>query len=652
MATSNRVVWPVVAVAAAGVVGAAWFVVVPVFSGDEPQTFDDTHSISEIQGEGSSSPLEGETVTTSGVVTAVYPYGGFDGYYIQTPGSGGDTDLADRTASDAVFVYSPSTAQDIEIDDYVQVTGDVVQYHGLTEIVVDEPGLAVSDEPAEAVKAVPFELPAAEERRHAFQSMLVRPTDGYVVSDIFGLGGWGDNAFGSIGLGYGGPLVQETDVARPGTAEYDAAVADNQERAVTLDDGRSHRTAPDQHVPYLTLSTPVRTGTELTFVDDVIFDYRFEQWNFQPRRPVNGEASDVVLFDQGNTREYSAVPADVGGDVVIASFNVLNYFTTLGIHIDGCTPYTDRDGNPLTVRGGCLARGAWDEANLAHQEAKIVTAINALGADVVALQEIENSARFGQDPDVAVAALVDALNVDEPGTWAYVATPARMPAVSSQDVIRNAFIYRDDTIEPVGDSVVLVDDPAFHNAREPLAQQFTVTATGYSFIGIVNHFKSKGGDCPPATPQGCHNDDRVAQAHALTDFAGELAADTGVEDVFLIGDFNAYTREDPMEVFEAAGYTNLNSEFHGGASYVFDGRIGSLDHVLASAPVVEADLIRGVDVWDINSVESVLMEYSRRNYFASDLFEAGTVWRSSDHDPIIVGVGPPDGVQGPRSRTR
>jgi predicted extracellular nuclease len=634
-----RSAWPFAVVASAGLAGAVLFIVVPAITGTDTPAFEATHSIPEIQGEGISSPLEGETVTTSGVVTAVYPEGGFDGYYIQTPGSGGDTDMTERTASDAVFVYSPSTVNDVEIDDYVQVTGDVAEYYGLIEIVVDETGLTVSDQPAEAVKAVPFELPPTEHGRHAFQSMLVRPADRYVVSDTFGLGGWGDQAFGSIGLGFGGPLVQETDVARPGTAEYDAAVADNAARAVTLDDGRSVRTQPDHEVPYLTRSTPVRTGAELTFVDDVIFDYRFEQWNFQPRRPVSGEASDVVLFDKGDTREENAAPADVGGDVVIASFNVLNYFTTLGAHLEGCTAYTDRDGNPLTVRGGCLARGAWDEENLGHQEAKIVAAVNALGADVVALQEIENSARFGQDPDAALAALVDALNADDPGAWAYPRTPNRMPDVNDQDVIRNAFIYRTDTIEPVSESVVLVDDPAFHNAREPLAQEFTVTETGYSFIGIVNHFTSKGGDCPPDTLQGCHNHDRVAQAHALLDFADKLVADTGTGDVFLIGDFNAYSREDPMLVFEEAGYTNLNAEFHGEPSYVFDGKVGSLDHVLASASVVDADAVRGVDVWRINAVESVLMEYSRRNYFASELFEPATVWRASDHDPVIVGVG-------------
>jgi len=41
-------------------------------------------------------------------------------------------------------------------------------------------------------------------------------------------------------------------------------------------------------------------------------------------------------------------------------------------------------------------------------------------------------------------------------------------------------------------------------------------------------------------------------------------------------------------------------------------------------------------VWNINSVESVAYEYSRFNYNATS-FYAPTAFRSSDHDPLLVG---------------
>ena len=65
--------------------------------------------IAEVQGTSGSSPLQGLTVTTRGVVTAAYPSGGFFGFYIQTPGTGAaNIDLSTHTASDGVFVRQTS----------------------------------------------------------------------------------------------------------------------------------------------------------------------------------------------------------------------------------------------------------------------------------------------------------------------------------------------------------------------------------------------------------------------------------------------------------------------------------------------------------------------------------------------------------------
>ena len=51
-----------------------------------------------------------------------------------------------------------------------------------------------------------------------------------------------------------------------------------------------------------------------------------------------------------------------------------------------------------------------------------------------------------------------------------------------------------------------------------------------------------------------------------------------------MGDFNAYTREDPVETLREAGYTDLGSELDADRySYVFDGLSGSLDHAFATA---------------------------------------------------------------------
>ena len=73
---------------------------------------------------------------------------------------------------------------------------------------------------------------------------------------------------------------------------------------------------------------------------------------------------------------------------------MLNYFTTLGENVTGCSSFNDRTGDPVTVNScpGNGPRGAFEAEDLARQQVKIVEAINALDADVVGLLEIENSA--------------------------------------------------------------------------------------------------------------------------------------------------------------------------------------------------------------------------------------------------------------------
>ena len=162
----------------------------------------------------------------------------------------------------------------------------------------------------------------------------------------------------------------------------------------------------------------------------------------------------------------------MGGNLKIASFNVLNYFPTTGDQLAGCTFYKDRDGNPITVQGGCDARGAANAENLKRQQDKIVAAIAKSGADVVSLMEVENSAQFGKNRDDALAKLVDALNIATPGIWDYVRTPANAPPLADEDMIRTAFIFKKAAAEPVGESIIHNDTVAFASARKPLAQVF------------------------------------------------------------------------------------------------------------------------------------------------------------------------------------
>ncbi|MFC6342572.1 ExeM/NucH family extracellular endonuclease, partial [Nocardioides hankookensis] len=611
---------------------------------DDPDPTEAT--IAEIQGTGDASPLVGQAVTTEGVVTAAYPTGGFSGFYLETPGTP-DT----PGASDGVFVYGSAATAQVEIGDSVEVTGDVSEYQGTTEITgVGADDVAVLPESLGTVTplTVPWSDLDTPAEKESHEGELVAPQGDFTVTDNYDT-----NYYASFTLASGDtPLVQPTDVAdAQDTAAIAAISAENAAKAVTLDDGQSvnFNSAANKGtpLPWLSKTNPVRVGSAVSFHEPVILEYRNSLWNFQPTSPVTDSGADVATFT--NTR--TAAPEDVGGDIRLATFNVLNYFPTTGEEYvasgqGSCTYYDDRAGNHITdntcgTEASPGPRGAATEESLARQQAKIVSAINDLGASIVSLEEIENSVKLGQDRDAGVSTLVDALNTAAgAGTWAFAPSPAAadLPPTEEQDVIRTAFIYKPADVVLVGGSKVLTGSAAFADAREPLAQGFKATGAPDSdaFAVIVNHFKSKGSGVDDGTGQGNANPDRVAQAHALSDFADGFADDLGTDKIFLTGDFNSYTQEDPLQVLYGDGYVDLQTQFNGGeTTYNFDGLAGSLDHVLANS-AAEA-MVTGTDVWQINAEESIAFEYSRYNYNATDFYEPDP-YRASDHDPEVVGL--------------
>ena len=606
--------------------------------------------IAEIQGTGDTSPKAGDVVTTRGVVTAAYPSGGFNGFFIQTDGTGGGSD-ATPDASDAIFVFGSAATATVAIGDLVEVTGEVSEYFGSTQITAAD--AAAVTHPAETpigVTALATAYPTTAAGREAHEGELLAPTDNFTVTNTYST-----NQYAEIGLATGNkPLMVPTEVAdAQDTAAINAVKADNDARGVILDDGSSTNFLSSSNgganknipLPWLSKANPIRVGAAATLNAPVILDYRNNAWKFQPTSQVTGSGAATATFT--NTRENA--PASVPGNLHLATFNVLNYFNTTGVDFAtrpgaSCSYYTDRAGNKVT-NNSCNPdgpRGAAEDDDLERQQAKIVAAINGLGADVVSLEEIENSVKLiGEtDRDDALSTLVAALNADAGSTrWAFAPSPAAadLPDLAEQDVIRTAFIYNPNTVSLVGASKVLVGSAPFGNAREPLAQAFKPKGTPDSrkFAVIVNHFKSKGSGTDDGTGQGNANPDRIAQAQALVTFANDFAASKNTDKVFLTGDFNAYTMEDPMQVLYDAGFAKVASDDTNEWSYSFSGQSGSLDHVLAS-PTAKA-MVAGADIWSINSGESVAFEYSRHNYNATDFFQ-NNVFRSSDHDPEIVGL--------------
>ncbi|MBB5642821.1 ExeM/NucH family extracellular endonuclease [Cryobacterium roopkundense] len=570
-------------------------------------------TISEVQGTGAESPLVGSVVTVEGVVTADLRAGGFAGFYVQTAGSGGESD-ATPGASDAVFVYLGSGADPAStgatLGDLVRVTGPVSEHQGLTEITAATPG-AIDVVPSGGVTPAATDLPdtAIDAEREALEGMLVHPAGTFRVSDSHEL-----DQFGSLWLTAGPETpVTGTEQARPGPLAA-AASEKNRARRLVLDDGSSARLNQGDEQPYFSGATVVRAGDTIVWPAQAwVLSYGFDDWRLQPATPIEVAGDPAPpTFAQTNPRPLG--PPSVGGSVRAATFNVQNYFTTLS------------SDNPQ-------ARGAATPAQFRVQKSKIVSAINGLGADVVCLLEIENSIRLGEPIDTAVADLVGGLNaaLGTP-TWAFVPTPESLHDAAHTDFITTALIYKADAVTPVGPSVTRLPAAGLENTRAPIAQTFQMSDRTVTVV--ANHFKSKSGDGPdPSDGQGHSSAERVRQSRSLVALVGELQSASGSPDVLMLGDFNAYAEEDPILVLSEAGFVDLLHDLAPGEyTYLYDGEMGSLDHALATPSLAAA--VSGAAVWSINSAE-----WAGRGY-ASGLADPASPFRSSDHDPVLVGISP------------
>ncbi|WP_124055412.1 ExeM/NucH family extracellular endonuclease [Arcanobacterium ihumii] len=620
-------------------------------------------TIAEIQGSGPSTPLMGQIVKTKGIVTAVYPTGGFNGLYIQTPGTGGNNDDG---ISDGVFVYSPEMAKVAKIGEYYEVTGEATEYKELTQVKASAWTKINKSKDIVDPKPVTIDAaPAEEAKRESLEGMLISVTGIHTVTNNYDT-----NRYGQVGLAIGTePIMQPTEFFNPNEnpTGYQTLSDQNSRRKITLDDGSSWqyyggKIANDLiPVPYLNVKDPIRVGAHVSFKKPMILDYRF-QWNYQPTEPVNVQGADTPDSYVDNSQDWISItnnkrpvaPGDFGGDVTISSFNVLNYFISLGQDEDRCQGWPDRKGELVTTKR-CSVRGAYSAAAMQRQQTKIVAAINKLDSTIIGLEEIENSAKYSKPRDTALSNLVQALNKAAGfNKWTFVPSPAKVP--DSEDVIRLAYIYQAKHVKPLGESKILIGNEYISGyAREPLAQEWQGVnakgeAFGESFVTVVNHLKSKGSlstKIPNDSDKGQGNNNllRVEQAKAMTAWVEQNFAH---KPVFILGDMNSYTEEDPLRVIENKGYISIAKKYKvKNHSYQFSGIIGSLDHGFANAQAEK--MLVGADVWNVNAMEPVAFEYSNynMNVKVNDLYDT-TPYRSSDHDPIkfALKLGRPGGVPG------
>lgn len=570
-----------------------------------------TTPIAQVQSIDFVSPNSDKAITVSGVVTMVAP--GLKGFFLQDPLN--TVSPMGQVASAGLFINH--IPDGIKIGDLLLVTGTTVERDNNTQL---EQVTAVSrcgqqDLPDYQPLTLPLKNLAQAE---ALEGMRVRLTQALTVTDVYQLAAKGQFEV-SLGRRYA-----PTQLHLPSDANsYEKEQRNNLRNRLIIDDGSNQRYPAHIRYPQpgLTADNTLRVGDTMQPVTGVLMDSP-NGYQLVPDEPVS--------FKHTNPRPQS-LPEHSDVELYIASFNVLNFFNG------------DGEG-----KGFPTARGADSATEFTRQQDKILNAMAALHADIIGLMEVEND---GYGDHSAIAQLTAALAKRTHQPWHYI-----KPATDKlgSDAIAVGLIYRSDKVQPQGHAQILDRSNSPRDAggqslfvdtrnRPSLAQQFIYKKTGQHLVTVVNHLKSKGSPCDDLGDpnkhdgQGNCNQTRTRAAQALATW---LDKQYEKQPVLLLGDFNAYSKEDPIRVLGEAGYHSLFAllDKEPTYSFVFRGQSGQLDHALANDKL--ASYVLSAEEWHINADEPPALDYNIEHKTADQqqqLYNDGP-YRSSDHDPLRIGL--------------
>ncbi|MGF1571441.1 MAG: ExeM/NucH family extracellular endonuclease [Sumerlaeia bacterium] len=561
--------------------------------------------IHEIQGAGSASPMVGKVVSIRGIVTADLR-ASHGGITVQSA----PADFDDNPAtSEGLFVkigagFTPA------IGDFATIVGTVSESNNLTtldNVQQYEASTATKPEPV----PVAFPLPEGLTWEN-YESMYLTFPEQLFVTETYNYG-----RYGAVQLSPGRRLAQPTSFMAPGPEAYALQGVYATTGSLLLDDGNTKQNP--YPLPFMINGENVRNGDSINALTGVLNEF-FNSYQFISTETINWERT--------NPRQLT--PPDVGGTVKVASYNVLNFFNGNG-----------QGGGFPTDRGADTA------IEFQRQKTKIVAGLVALNADVVGLLEIENDG-FGEFS--AIAELVNSVNAEIADAELHYAF-VQPTATVGTDAICNAIIYRPSKLQIVGEIATLNEGP-YSYRRPSIVVSFMSKASGEALTISVSHYKSKscsnatGANADAKDGQACYNGERVEQATLLAKFLETSPTGIETENQLIIGDLNAYQMEDPIRVFTDAGFVeaigwaanltcgivpNCNGVPY---SYVFQGRSGLLDYALIS-PSLRAKMA-DARVWHINADEAPVLDYNTE-YKSADIYDT-TPFRSSDHDPVLIGL--------------
>lgn len=291
-------------------------------------------------------------------------------------------------------------------------------------------------------------------------------------------------------------------------------------------------------------------------------------------------------------RHLDALP-DLGDATLrVCQANIQNFFADLGGYAGAKTP-----------------------AEFERQTLKIAKGLTYLDADIYALCEIERGPK-------TVTVLVNEMNrlTRDKKHYAWVDL-----GFTDGDSISCGYIYRADRVVPYGTPQLAIHDPRSHYHYRFSACGFTELSSGEQFVLSANHLRSKRGRPSRSDSIRVQNMDsillmirRFTQTQVFND-----------PDLLLLGDWNCYRQERPIQYLLSHGYQDVLGHFDpDGYSYVYRGTSGYLDQAFASSTMM-------AQITAAHPVHLCADYYYSLGYKrGSDL----TLHRYSDHDPVLIGI--------------
>lgn len=583
-------------------------------------------SIAAVQGDKGSSPVDGQVVRVTGVVTAILK----KGFYVQTPDAQVDKD---PKTSEGLYIYGEESVSQVSLGNLVQVDGTVTEFRPRTERIF----LSITELTRPTVKVIskdnplpaPIVLTSAEldpkgklDQMERFEGMRVKG-DFYAVGPTGGFTNEKTGVSGSNGVFFAVLQGTPRPFREPGLAILNIIV-DKLPNTTPAFDMNPEILRIDSTQQEGAKAIDVTSGATLKDLTGVI-DYSRKFYTLYV------DAANPPKIDNIGTFVKTSPAGE--RETTVASFNIENFF--------------DDEINSSNVEKEAVTPKDVFQKRLAKTSLAIRNVLSM--PDVLGIIEVENlkalqkladkinaDAVAAKQPDPKYVAYLEESNDVRGIDVAFLVKSTKIKVIEVQQLAKK------EKLEGVvgGEGQNLYDRPPLLLKAEVIDPK---SAKPLTFTVIVNHFKSYNGIDDEKDGDRVRQKRRL-EAEWLAKFVEDRQKADPTERIILCGDFNSFQFNDgyndligilkgrsdqnvlvPSKTAFATGLVNMIDYIDPKSrySYSFDGSAQSLDHILVNKPARSRLLKFG---------------YSRSNADFPKVYanDATRPERVSDHDAAVL----------------